>query len=574
MMSTIRKVGLGMAIAACVGLGAGPRAVQAQTRRICGTDTSKWQSQVVTNGVQNVYVVESNSWQGNTSQQCIDYSTNGNFTVTVKGDPILGYPNILRGQAFGTSSVNSGMNFQPGNLSSLPISWQIGTTSGGSQIPGKWNASVEFWVETCDPVNNSSCKGAYDGAGGQANGTELMVWLAETPDNAVPGGLPLIGEVVIAGTLWNVVAGKWGGGSGVYWNYLAYYPAFDVQLPGIEADFKPFFVDGATRSGGGNGGCQNGSSGAGNCIYDNWYVQSVQAGFEVFSNGVGLSSSGFSANVNGAAPAPVHPALLWHNPSTGDLGAWLLDNSGTVTGTRYLSANCGFGNYCAYEWSPVKGLANTLLWHDLFTGQLSVWGFDGSGNVTSSNLNQECGWSDGCTSEWQPVGRVLEKTEGGLLWYQASTGALKYWIMNNGTVTGERFLNWSCAGCDSWRPVLTADMDGDGYSDIVWFNADSGEVNVWRLNGGTVVGNPSLSSTCSWGSGCAQDWRIIGAADVNGDGHTDLTWQNTSDGSIVSWLLDGNGNHIDNQWMSWGCGPGDGCSSAWNPLGFVTFPTR
>jgi hypothetical protein len=69
-------------------------------------------------------------------------------------------------------------------------------------------------------------------------------------------------------------------------------------------DFKPFLVDAQSRQGAGpNGQCHNGTNGTGNCLYSNWYLTSVQAGIELFGGGVGFASSGFSAKLNGTAPA-------------------------------------------------------------------------------------------------------------------------------------------------------------------------------------------------------------------------------------------------------------------------------
>jgi hypothetical protein len=41
------------------------------------------------------------------------------------------------------------------------------------------------------------------------------------------------------------------------------------------------------------------------------------------------------------------------------------------------------------------------------------------------------------------------------------------------------------------RIVVSSDFNGDGHSDILWQN-DSGEVDIWELNGTTVIGGGSL----------------------------------------------------------------------------------
>jgi hypothetical protein len=121
-------------------------------------------------------------------------------------------------------------------------------------------------------------------------------------------------------------------------------------------------------------------------------------------------------------------------------------------------------------------------------------------------------------------------------------------------------------------PKVTADINNDGYSDIIWLNPTSGVVSAWLLNGSSVTGTQTLSWTCSISSGCLGPWQMVGAADVNGDGHTDLTWYNETTGEVSSWLLNGSGTVTGSQSLTWTCDPASGCASAWHPVGFVSFP--
>jgi FG-GAP repeat len=55
-----------------------------------------------------------------------------------------------------------------------------------------------------------------------------------------------------------------------------------------------------------------------------------------------------------------------------------------------------------------------------------------------------------------------------------------------------------------WAIVETGDFNSDGKSDILWFNAGSGAVGAWLMNGATIkspVGIGSLPSS----------WMIVNA---------------------------------------------------------------
>src|SRR5207249_693501 len=95
-----------------------------------------------------------------------------------------------------------------------------------------------------------------------------------------------------------------------------------------------------------------------------------------------------------------------------------------------------------------------------------------------------------------------------------------------------------------WSIVGSGDFNGDGQTDILWQNSGTGERVIWLMNG------TSLSSTVSLGI-VGTSWNIGGAADFNGDGQTDILWQNSGitcakcalpirgTGERVIWLMNG-----------------------------------
>ncbi|WHZ19734.1 MAG: hypothetical protein OJF55_001883 [Rhodanobacteraceae bacterium] len=114
-----------------------------------------------------------------------------------------------------------------------------------------------------------------------------------------------------------------------------------------------------------------------------------------------------------------------------------------------------------------------------------------------------------------------------LLWYNASSHQMTYWLMNGATTTSWQALNVPAG----YVPIATGDFNGDGYADILWTDA-SGNVYMW-LNNGNGTFTSSLVSQALAG------WQVVGTVDVNGDGRTDLIWYNAATGQMTYWLMKG-----------------------------------
>jgi len=77
-------------------------------------------------------------------------------------------------------------------------------------------------------------------------------------------------------------------------------------------------------------------------------------------------------------------------------------------------------------------------------------------------------------------------------------------------------------------PTPQRDFNGDGSSDILWQNASDGHASLWPMNGGALL-SPlgDLGLVAGW-------TPTIG--DFNGDGMADILWQKNSDGHVNLWL--------------------------------------
>jgi sugar lactone lactonase YvrE len=81
-------------------------------------------------------------------------------------------------------------------------------------------------------------------------------------------------------------------------------------------------------------------------------------------------------------------------------------------------------------------------------------------------------------------------------------------------------------------PVIPGfDINGDGKSDILWQNPASGDLWVWFMNGTAVTGAAAIGSPTTW--------RVPGVADFNGDGKPDILWQEPTSGDLWVWFMNG-----------------------------------
>jgi hypothetical protein len=133
------------------------------------------------------------------------------------------------------------------------------------------------------------------------------------------------------------------------------------------------------------------------------------------------------------------------------------------------------------------------------------------------------------------VGRVTANGQ----WWSATPNAGGT-AFNNFALTA-----WSTA--NSWINVFTADVNGDGFDDLVGRNATTGawQVSVNQSGTGTYVTNSSFGA---WSA--AVTWADVHVGDVNGDGKADIVGRVASSGDW--WVAISNGTSFASAlWLTW-----------------------
>ena len=86
----------------------------------------------------------------------------------------------------------------------------------------------------------------------------------------------------------------------------------------------------------------------------------------------------------------------------------------------------------------------------------------------------------------------------------------------------------------TWKAIGTGDFNGNGDSDILWQNTITGQASIWEMSGNTLVGGGAVSPNPG------PSWKAIGTGDFNKDGDSDILWQNANTGQVSIWEMNGN----------------------------------
>jgi Glycosyl hydrolase family 12 len=165
------------------------------------------------------------------------------------------YPFILRGCSWGTCSAHSGLPRQVRRLWRPEATWYT-----SQHARGRWDAAFDVWF------------GRRPLATGQARGAEIMIWLS-----ARGLGRPARAPVVrLAGARWYFR--HWRACHGDCWNYLQFRrvrPTSGVK----NLRLMPFIARARAR----------------HLIRPGWWMENIEAGFELWRGGRGLATRWFWA---------------------------------------------------------------------------------------------------------------------------------------------------------------------------------------------------------------------------------------------------------------------------------------
>lgn len=123
------------------------------------------------------------------------------------------------------------------------------------------------------------------------------------------------------------------------------------------------------------------------------------------------------------------------------------------------------------------------------------------------------------------------------VWFMASSNGQATYAGPNGAFAGDYIRvgpNATIAlGPTTERVVGAADFNSDGRTDLLLWDPASGVLRLWFLSGTTRYAEAQVSPTIN------PLWRPASVGDFNGDGQPDIIWQHTNTGMLHAWFMNG-----------------------------------
>ena len=221
--------------------------------------------------------------------------------------------------------------------------------------------------------------------------------------------------------------------------------------------------------------------------------------------------------------------IFWRNSVTGENYIYLMEGRTILPGEGYLRTVAdqswqvaGIGDFDG------DGRAD-LLWRNAASGHNYVYFMSGAAILAEGYLRTVA------ERAWQVagVGDFDGDSRSDILWRNSLTGENYIYFMD-GTAIAARDGYLRTVADQSWQVAAIGDFDGDGKSDILWRNSQSGQNYVYLMDGVAIKAGEGYLRTVA-----DLKWKVAAAGDFDGDGKADLLWRNAGTGENYVYLLEG-----------------------------------
>lgn len=238
--------------------------------------------------------------------------------------------------------------------------------------------------------------------------------------------------------------------------------------------------------------------------------------------------------------------LLFRNSLFTRHVVWTMDGMTRTSGV-FVTPDVADTNLHAECTDDFSGDSKTdIVFRNVTTNDLEFWVMGGPTGTDRTAVLPLVGTTP-LSTDWviAGCGDIDRDGKADILWRNTVTQKLRAWLMSDNTWTADLIPTPDQAVDGNWAVVALLDYDGNGTTDLHWYNSTSGNNVHWWMDQNFVRTAGTFTTPPNAGN---NNWRVVAAGDYGQGklgappvGAGDVIFRNETSGRIVGWIMDGVG---------------------------------